>query len=115
MLFLRANGLGTSRAVRIYKTYGSDAVQVISENPDRRATSAASAFAPPIRSRRSSGSCQRALLPDARFTRLQAGGRCRTSAPSRPSGDHHGTERQRGLWRIWRGLGGHRSGGCCLR
>ena len=37
MLFLRANGLGTSRAVRIYKTYGSNAVQVISENPYRRA------------------------------------------------------------------------------
>ena len=64
MLFLRANGLGTSRAVRIYKTYGSDAVQVISENPYRRAIFAALAFAPPIRSRRSSGSCQRALLPE---------------------------------------------------
>ena len=33
MLFLHANGVGTSRAVRIYKTYGSDAVRVISENP----------------------------------------------------------------------------------
>src|SRR5690349_9314627 len=37
MLFLHANGVGTSRAVRIYKTYGSDAVQVISENPYRLA------------------------------------------------------------------------------
>ena len=33
MLFLHANGVGTSRAVRIYKTYGNDAVRVISENP----------------------------------------------------------------------------------
>ena len=37
MLFLHANGVGTSRAVRIYKTYGADAVQVISENPYRPA------------------------------------------------------------------------------
>jgi ATP-dependent exoDNAse (exonuclease V) alpha subunit len=28
MLFLHANGVGTSRAVRIYKTYGNDAVRV---------------------------------------------------------------------------------------
>jgi exodeoxyribonuclease V alpha subunit len=33
MLFLHANGVGSSRAVRIYKTYGNDAVRVISENP----------------------------------------------------------------------------------
>src|SRR5690242_5199984 len=37
MLFLHANGVGTSRAVRIYKTYGADAVQLISENPYRLA------------------------------------------------------------------------------
>ncbi len=37
MLFLHAHGVGTSRAVRIYKTYGTDAVQVISENPYRLA------------------------------------------------------------------------------
>jgi len=33
MLFLHAHGVGTSRAVRIYKTYGADAVQVITDNP----------------------------------------------------------------------------------
>jgi exodeoxyribonuclease V alpha subunit len=33
MLFLHSNGVGTSRAVRIYKTYGVDAVRLISENP----------------------------------------------------------------------------------
>ena len=37
MLFLHTNGVGTSRAVRIYKTYGAEAVQVISENPYRLA------------------------------------------------------------------------------
>lgn len=37
MLFLHAKGVGTSRAVRIYKTYGTEAVQVISENPYRLA------------------------------------------------------------------------------
>jgi len=37
MLFLHSNGVGTSRAVRIYKTYGVDAVRLISENPYRLA------------------------------------------------------------------------------
>jgi exodeoxyribonuclease V alpha subunit len=44
MIFLHAHGVGTSRAVRIYKTYGADAVRLISEDPYRRlATSGASA------------------------------------------------------------------------
>ena len=37
MIFLHSNGVGTARAVRIYRTYGSDAVQVMSENPYRLA------------------------------------------------------------------------------
>src|ERR671928_218243 len=37
MLFLHSHGVGTARAVRIYKVYGTDAVQVISENPYRLA------------------------------------------------------------------------------
>jgi len=37
MLFLHSNGVGTSRAVRIFKTYGQEAVQLISENPYRLA------------------------------------------------------------------------------
>ena len=37
MLFLHSNGVGTSRAVRIYKTYGADAIQLIAENPYRLA------------------------------------------------------------------------------
>src|SRR5712692_2117691 len=37
MVFLHGNGVGTARAVRIFKTYGADAVQVMSENPYRLA------------------------------------------------------------------------------
>ena len=37
MLFLHSHGVGTSRAVRIFKTYGQEAIQVISENPYRLA------------------------------------------------------------------------------
>jgi exodeoxyribonuclease V alpha subunit len=33
MLFLHANGVGTSRAVRIFKTYGQQAIALITENP----------------------------------------------------------------------------------
>jgi len=33
MLFLHAHGVGTSRAVRIFKTYGQDAIALITENP----------------------------------------------------------------------------------
>ena len=32
MVFLHSNGVGTARAVRIYKTYGADAVQIMTEN-----------------------------------------------------------------------------------
>jgi exodeoxyribonuclease V alpha subunit len=37
MFFLHSHGVGSVRAVRIYKTYGADAVQVMSENPYRLA------------------------------------------------------------------------------
>src|SRR4029077_19103682 len=37
MVFLHSHGVGTSRAVRIFKTYGTDAVQVMTENPYRLA------------------------------------------------------------------------------
>ncbi|MGD3537918.1 ATP-dependent RecD-like DNA helicase, partial [Xanthomonas citri pv. citri] len=35
MLFLHSHGVGTSRAVRIFKTYGAEAVQLITANPYR--------------------------------------------------------------------------------
>jgi exodeoxyribonuclease V alpha subunit len=37
MVFLHAHGVGTSRAVRIFKTYGFDAIQVMTEDPYRLA------------------------------------------------------------------------------
>src|ERR1700682_1893384 len=37
MVFLHSHGVGAARAVRSYKTYGADAVQVMSENPYRLA------------------------------------------------------------------------------
>lgn len=37
MVFLQSNGVGTSRAVRIYKTYGDGAIAKVTENPYRLA------------------------------------------------------------------------------
>lgn len=37
MVFLHSHGVGTARSVRIFKTYGADAVQVMTENPYRLA------------------------------------------------------------------------------
>ena len=37
MIFLHSHGVGTARAVRIFKTYGVDAIQVMTENPYRLA------------------------------------------------------------------------------
>ncbi len=37
MVFLHTNGVGTSRAVRIFKTYGTNAIQVMTDNPYRLA------------------------------------------------------------------------------
>jgi exodeoxyribonuclease V alpha subunit len=33
MVFLHSNGVGTSRAVRIYKTYGEESIEVLRKNP----------------------------------------------------------------------------------
>jgi exodeoxyribonuclease V alpha subunit len=38
MLFLQEHGVGTARAVRIYKTYGDQAVELVRANPYRLAT-----------------------------------------------------------------------------
>jgi exodeoxyribonuclease V alpha subunit len=37
MVFLQSHGVGTSRAVRIFKTYGADAIPLVKENPYRLA------------------------------------------------------------------------------
>ena len=58
MVFLHGHGVSTARAVRIYKTYGTDAVKVLTREsvPSGAATSAASASSPPTTSRDSSAS-----------------------------------------------------------
>jgi exodeoxyribonuclease V alpha subunit len=38
MVFLQSHGVGTARAVRIYKTYGDRAVELVRQNPYRLAT-----------------------------------------------------------------------------
>ena len=38
MVFLHGNGVSTSRAVRIFKTYGQDAIAIVTENPYRLAS-----------------------------------------------------------------------------
>jgi exodeoxyribonuclease V alpha subunit len=38
MVFLQSHGVGTARAVRIYKTYGSQAIDLVRTNPYRLAT-----------------------------------------------------------------------------
>jgi exodeoxyribonuclease V alpha subunit len=37
IVFPHSHGVGTARAVRIFKTYGGDAIQVMTENPYRLA------------------------------------------------------------------------------
>jgi exodeoxyribonuclease V alpha subunit len=37
MVFLQSHGIGTMRAVRIYKTYGENAIEIVQENPYRLA------------------------------------------------------------------------------
>ena len=37
MVFLHGHGVSTSRAVRIFKTYGRDAIAVVQQNPYRLA------------------------------------------------------------------------------
>jgi exodeoxyribonuclease V alpha subunit len=37
MIFLQSHGVTTSKATRIYKTYGVKAIEVVSENPYRLA------------------------------------------------------------------------------
>ena len=37
MVLLHSNGVGTARAVRVFKAYGAVAVQVMTENPYRLA------------------------------------------------------------------------------
>ena len=44
MVFLHSNGVSTSRAVRIYKTYGEDAIEKVRSDPYRLAKAAKDAI-----------------------------------------------------------------------
>jgi hypothetical protein len=55
MVFLHSRGVGTARAVRIFRTYGPDAIQVMTENPIGSRTSRNNRFQPGPR-------CWRSLL-----------------------------------------------------
>ena len=55
MLFLHSHGVGTSRAMRIFMTYGTDAVGVISDNPYRLASDIRGIGLMPLRSSMSAG------------------------------------------------------------
>ena len=63
MVFLHSNGVSTSRAVRIYKTYGDDAIEKVRANPYTLAKDIpASVSRPPTRSRRRSASRHDSLV-----------------------------------------------------
>jgi exodeoxyribonuclease V alpha subunit len=82
MVFLHSHGVGTARAVRIFKTYGADALQVMSENPASVSASSAPAYVPPPRPTRApegssqppqSGPASRITLQSQRSRILLAG------------------------------------------
>ncbi len=94
MVFLHARGVSTSRAVRIFKTYGADAIEIVRADPyrvarDIRGIGSLSADTP---SRRRSASpatrrCGRAPACRMRWPKLQpratAGRRAPSSCPWR--------------------------------
>jgi hypothetical protein len=64
MVFLQGHGVGTARAVRIYKTYGDDAIGLVKQNPYRLATtSTASVSRPPTSWRAGSAHRSRPCVP----------------------------------------------------
>lgn len=68
MVFLRSHGVGTARAVRIYKTYGDRAVERVQENPYRLALDIHG-----IRFKTADAIAQRLGIPRDALMRAQAG------------------------------------------
>lgn len=68
MVFLHSHGVGTARAVRIYNTYGADAVQVMTEKPPsiQPVTARSRGSAGP--SRQPTRSCKSRMTTTRRFT-----------------------------------------------
>jgi exodeoxyribonuclease V alpha subunit len=70
MVFLRSQGVGTARAVRIYKTYGDEAVERVRENPYRLALDIRG-----IGFKTADAMAQRLGIPPDSLIRAQAGAR----------------------------------------
>ncbi len=68
MVFLQSHGVGTARAVRIYKTYGDAAIERVRENPYRLALDI-----PGIGFKTADGIAQRLGIPRDSLIRAQAG------------------------------------------
>jgi len=93
MVFLHSHGVGTARTVRIFKTYGADAVQVMSENPYRLARDirgigfkTADAIAMKLGIEKGCWGCQEARCPGLGLTRQGAAvGRRTPQIERRPS------------------------------
>lgn len=68
MVFLQSHGVGTARAVRIYKTYGEDAIARVTENPYRLALDIHG-----IGFRTADAIAQRVGIPPDSLIRAQAG------------------------------------------
>jgi exodeoxyribonuclease V alpha subunit len=68
MVFLQAHGMGTARAVRIYKTYGDEAIERVRANPYRLALDIAG-----IGFHTADGLAQRLGIPKDSVIRAQAG------------------------------------------
>jgi exodeoxyribonuclease V alpha subunit len=82
MVFLHSHGVSTARAVRIFKTYGADAIQVMTQNPYRLARDIRGiGFKTAGRARPSSGGHH--------LIRRRAGGTADGSIPAGRTEPHH--------------------------
>jgi NAD-dependent DNA ligase len=93
MVFLHSHGVSTARAVLIFKTYGADAIQVMTDNPYRLAQEAACRYRDfssakqcrPPKSRCCCSACNRGFGQLSRFTPRLTKRRAARS-PLRPQG-----------------------------
>jgi exodeoxyribonuclease V alpha subunit len=87
MVFLHSHGVGTARAVRIFKTYGADAIQVMTENPYRLARDI----------RGISKFALNSAEDESPIEKAKGGSPCRNSSLLRISGCRNGSPRRRGI------------------
>jgi ATP-dependent exoDNAse (exonuclease V) alpha subunit len=87
MVFLHSHGVGTARAVRIYRTYVPDAIQVMTENPYRLARDI----------RGISKFALNSAEDESPIEKAKGGSPCRNSSLLRISGCRNGSPRRRGI------------------